>query len=56
MANDLQRTWFFFRGIQSNNEKLSRVIQALIFVFGKVMDRFNSEVNDLIQIVMLHAG
>ena len=28
----------------------------MIFVFGKVMDRFNSEIDDLIQITLLHAG
>jgi hypothetical protein len=53
MGNDLQRILFLFRGIQLNSEKLSTVIQSLIFVFTKILDRFNVEVNDLTQILLL---
>ena len=45
-----------FRGIQINSEKLSTVIQSLVFVFNKILDRFNVEVNDLMQILLLQSG
>jgi len=47
MGNDLQKTCFFFRGIQTNSERLSTVIQSLIFAFNKILDRFNYEMSDL---------
>lgn len=53
MANDMQKTLFLFRGIQHNSEKLSTVIQSLIFVFNKILERFNCETNDLSQIFLL---
>lgn len=56
MSNELQKTCFFFRGIEVNSEKLSHVMQALIFAFNKILNRFNQEINDLIQIVLFQAG
>jgi hypothetical protein len=53
MANNLQKTLFLFRGVQMNSEKLSTVIQSLIFVFNKILERFNTEINDLSQIFLL---
>lgn len=47
MGNDLQKTCFLFRGIQTNSERLSTVIQSLIFAFDKILDRFNYEISDL---------
>ena len=47
MGNDLQKTGFLFRGIQTSSERLSTVIQALIFAFNKIFDRFNYEISDL---------
>ena len=51
MANDLQKTMFYFRGIQQNGDKMSCVMQALIFSFQKIIDRFSCEINDLLLIV-----
>lgn len=56
MANQLQKTLFLFRGIQVNSEQLSTVIQALVFAFNKILGRFNHEVNDLTQILLLQSG
>ena len=47
MGNDLQKTCFLFRGIQTSSERLSTVIQSLIFTFNRILDRFNHEINDL---------
>ena len=56
MANDLQQTLFYFRGIQINAEKLSNVINSLIFVFSQILERVNSEVGDLQQILQFQSG
>lgn len=56
MANDLQQTLFYFRGIQINAERLSNVINSLIFAFSQILDRVNSEISDLQQILQLQSG
>lgn len=35
---------------------MSNVINSLIFVFSQVLERFNSEINDLTQILLMQSG
>ena len=56
LANKVQKTQFLFRGLKNKQDKLSCVMNSLIYIFSEIEGRFLSELDDLSQILLLQAG